>query len=404
MTPNESFKNALKAENLTEALVIALSKATELKITTSMVSANDYYGKNPQLHPEDCLETKINLLKGEIENKIGENILKSEFSQNLQKLHLEEALEGNKLIQNNLETLEKLFRILANLKQEQLSIQNLEVVSFHLGNQLPPPPPPKITNIPKENITNKNDSVIVTETQSLIPEKSAKKKKNQTQNYEWKTLAESMEESELIQEENQTTNINTEEDWGELVIDEYFEQPEQRKEKSFFKEKSINTDTTLVSSKEISHLITDENLAYLTEENPENLPQEDDKIEHYIMAEDQLNLDTKIISENEISAFIQAENQSILTFDNKHNLEAQKEENDNFRQEKELLNIENDSRKKSEINDFLADEDWGDLIEDTEPILEIKDSEQISFSNSDDDWDEVIEELYEPKNPQKNKD
>jgi hypothetical protein len=418
MTPNESFKNALKIGNLADALVIALSKATELKITTSIVSANDYYGKNPYLHPEDCLETKINLLKGEIDNKIGENILKNESYETLQKIHLEEAIESNKLIQNNIETLQKLFTILADLKQQQLEIKNPEVVSLYLGNQLPPPPPPPVnytSPLRRESTTHQNNPTIVSgisETDSSSEKKPTRQKIHRKPNYDWKTLAESMIESEPTNLEKEAVNISSiqeeiDEDWGDLIMEE-----EAKIKPPVVKEKNINTDTTVVSNQEINNLITEQNIDLIEEtfEVKKSEPEED-IIEHLSIEDDQMNLDTKVISETEIHAFLAEEqNRRILSANESENSNIKNEEITAFINDNYQLNLENQSISENEINELLANEDWGDLLDDgnEEEINTSKTennlNDDLNFSDTDDDWDDVIEELYEPKIPSQNED
>jgi hypothetical protein len=405
MIPNDNFKNALKAGDLADALVIALTKATELKITTSVVSANDYFGKNPHLHPEDCLETKVNLLKGEIENKIGENLLKSELYENLQKLHLEEAIESNKLIQNNLENLQKLFTIIAKLKQQQLKIKNTEILSLHLGNKLSSPPPsPKISYTPplQEFSTNPSSAVMVTEIESLTPKKTDSKKSNQPKQYDWKTLTESMIEPEQIQDENQT--IDEIEDWGDLILED-----EPRIEKSVVKQKNINTDTTVAYNQEINNLISDENLDLVIEDNPEKQSDgEDDLIEHLSIENDSLNLDTKVISETEIQAFLAEENKRIISEKNPNNSAKKSRVNNSFISQHYLPNSKDKSISENEINEMLINDNWDDLLQDSEDLHSKKSedidyTENVSLLDSDDDWDDVIEELYEPKIPYQNK-
>ncbi len=406
MTPNDNFKNALKAGKLADALVIALSKATELKITTSIVSANDYYGKNSQIHPEDCLETKINLLKGEINNKIGENLLKNQNYETLQKLHLEEAIQGNQIIQNNLETLQELFEILAQLKQQKLEITHPEIVSLHLGNQLPPappPPPPPPPPFPKISTIHKNPEIVVTENNPQTVEKADSKKRNRHRRYDWKTLTESMNESDEIPEITIETKDLLEEDWGDLIIDEDINSNQNIIEELSVKSKTVKNDTTLISGSKISELIAEENIA-----QSEMITNEDDMIEHISIEDDKINLTTQSISEGEVKSLRAKENKYNSSLNSKKTSTSPKKRMFDGNIDNYNLYPDSTPRENNEIHVMLPEEDWEDLLGDSEQ-LDTEDSELldmpevVSLHDSDDDWDDIIEELYEPKILPKNK-
>ncbi len=113
MASNE-FKEALKAGKLKEALLIAMSQGMELNITTTIASSNY---ENQQLG--NNIETKINLIKGEIENVIGENLMANNLYQEINKFHFQQVMEANEMIKNNLETMETLFALIIAMQQQQ---------------------------------------------------------------------------------------------------------------------------------------------------------------------------------------------------------------------------------------------------------------------------------------------
>ena len=125
MAASDDFKAALKAGKLTEAFTLAMSQAIELNITTWVASANDEQTRDgtSQSQPKsgNRLRTRINLIEGAIDNEIGEQLISKASYQELQEFHLQQVREGNKILENNLQSLQKLFSVLAILKQQQLT-------------------------------------------------------------------------------------------------------------------------------------------------------------------------------------------------------------------------------------------------------------------------------------------
>ncbi len=122
MAASDDFKAALKAGKLTEAFTLAMSQAIELNITTWVASANDEQTRDGTSQSQgNRLRTRINLIEGAIDNEIGEQLISKASYQELQKFHLQQVREGNKILENNLQSLQKLFSVLAILKQQQLT-------------------------------------------------------------------------------------------------------------------------------------------------------------------------------------------------------------------------------------------------------------------------------------------
>ncbi|MGF1540263.1 MAG: hypothetical protein ACFCU5_07395 [Pleurocapsa sp.] len=111
----EDFKQALRSGNLKEAFLLAMSKAPELHITTWIASPQD----NPDRPQGDkSLRTHINLIEGKIENQIGEQLLGDRHPQ-IQQFHHQQVIQGHQTIQQNLESLQKMFRLMAAFQQRQ---------------------------------------------------------------------------------------------------------------------------------------------------------------------------------------------------------------------------------------------------------------------------------------------
>jgi hypothetical protein len=111
----EDFKQALRKGNLSEAFLLAMSKAPELHITTWIASPQD----NPDRPQGDkSLRTHINLIEGKIENQIGEQLLGDRHPQ-IQQFHHQQVIQGHQTIQQNLQSLQKMFRLMAAFQKRQ---------------------------------------------------------------------------------------------------------------------------------------------------------------------------------------------------------------------------------------------------------------------------------------------
>jgi hypothetical protein len=156
MASSDDFKEQLKAGNITEALALALSKAVELKITTWVASAEDGV-EAAEAKPGHRLHTRINMIEGDIENEIGEEFLGYGRYRELRQFHLDQVAEGNKIIQNNLKSLQKLFEVLVAMRYGSATAPTTESELLGAESQLLPP---------AESIT---DSGFVEESQELPP-------------------------------------------------------------------------------------------------------------------------------------------------------------------------------------------------------------------------------------------
>ena len=134
MSSSDDFKKALRAGNLAEALVIAMSQVIELKITTSVISSTDPQPPQPGDWAKPTAEgnricTRINLIEGEIHNEVGENFISNRLYKEIEQFHLQQVAQSNRIIENNLESLQKLFQFLAILKQEKPHIGDQQLLS-----------------------------------------------------------------------------------------------------------------------------------------------------------------------------------------------------------------------------------------------------------------------------------
>jgi hypothetical protein len=138
MASSDDFKQKLKAGNLTEALALALSEAIELKITTWVASID---GDAAQREPDHAkpgyrLRTRINMMEGDIENEVGDQFIGNGPYRELRQFHTEQVAKGGQTIQNNLKSLEKLFGVLAMMRQQSLGESVIEPDQLFLQDQL----------------------------------------------------------------------------------------------------------------------------------------------------------------------------------------------------------------------------------------------------------------------------
>ncbi len=137
MASSDDFKAKLKAGNITEALVTALSEAAELKFTTWVPSEDDT--EATEAKPGHRLRTRINLIEGEVEHEVGDEFIGNGRYRELKQFHLEQVAEGSKLIQNNLKSLQKLFEVLVALRYPEAEPPVIAPESLDLESQLLPP-------------------------------------------------------------------------------------------------------------------------------------------------------------------------------------------------------------------------------------------------------------------------
>ncbi|MCP2730794.1 hypothetical protein, partial [Limnofasciculus baicalensis] len=115
MASSDDFREKLKAGNITEALTLALTEAATLKITTQVLSGTEDLAEN-KAKPGFRLQTQINAIEGAIENEIGDQFLGNGPYRELLQFHQDQVAQSNLMIQNNLQSLQKLFEVLIALR------------------------------------------------------------------------------------------------------------------------------------------------------------------------------------------------------------------------------------------------------------------------------------------------
>ncbi|MBD2743536.1 hypothetical protein [Coleofasciculus sp. FACHB-1120] len=116
MTASDKFKQQLKAGKIVEALSTALSETIELEITTWVSSADiDDNRSEEQPQPGSRMQTRINIVEGDITNEIGDRFLNNGPYSELRQFHLEQVQQSREIINDNLKSLQKLFGMLGRV-------------------------------------------------------------------------------------------------------------------------------------------------------------------------------------------------------------------------------------------------------------------------------------------------
>jgi hypothetical protein len=133
---SESFKEKLESNQIGEALKMALGEAIELKITTWVVDANDA-NADGAAKPGHRMQTRINIVDGDIDNEIGSLFLSQGPYGELRDFHLNQVKEGRSIIRQNLESLQQLFGLLAGVVHRLPSQTTVDVKTLSPGSNNP---------------------------------------------------------------------------------------------------------------------------------------------------------------------------------------------------------------------------------------------------------------------------
>jgi hypothetical protein len=118
MTSSEDFKQAIRAGNISEAFLVAMSNAPELNITTKIVTADGQKIEADESQMDNYLHTHINLIEGKVENEIGEKLTGDRYSE-IKQFHIQQVTQGHQTIQHNLISLQKMFQLMSSFQQQQ---------------------------------------------------------------------------------------------------------------------------------------------------------------------------------------------------------------------------------------------------------------------------------------------
>ena len=138
MTSSDDFKQAIRAGNINEAFLVAMSNAPELNITTKIITAD---GHSTDVGPEidNYLHTHINLIEGKVENEIGEKLTGDRYSE-IKQFHLQQVTKGHQTIQQNLLSLQRMFQLMSSFQQQASERANWVDIAADVTRDLPTEP------------------------------------------------------------------------------------------------------------------------------------------------------------------------------------------------------------------------------------------------------------------------
>lgn len=116
MSIKDDFKNHIRAGEIAEALALAISEATELEVITHIAGSNR--------DQSNYLRTRINLLEGQIENELADDIVENSSYRQLYQFHLEQVNEAQSIMFHSLQALQKTLMMLKATRSPQLPPHN----------------------------------------------------------------------------------------------------------------------------------------------------------------------------------------------------------------------------------------------------------------------------------------
>ena len=108
MAISQEFQKHLSSGNLAEAMKLALSEMIELRISTRVVSEDG----SADDRPGHQINTRINIVDGDIENEIGSVFLNDGPYSELRSFHAQQVADAQKIIRTNIESLQTLLGLL----------------------------------------------------------------------------------------------------------------------------------------------------------------------------------------------------------------------------------------------------------------------------------------------------
>jgi hypothetical protein len=119
--------NNLNADNIFNVMKAALADVVELKITTWVAEPSTQLGDDLQnsttaAQPGNRICTKINLIDGDIENEVGSQFLSSGPYAELLSFHLDQVKDSREIMQKNIESVHKVYRILKEMANSRRTL------------------------------------------------------------------------------------------------------------------------------------------------------------------------------------------------------------------------------------------------------------------------------------------
>ena len=160
----EDFQRAIRAGKLSEAFLLALSQAPELRITTWIASPEA--NANQQIDCDRSLHTQINFVSGEIDNVIGERML-DESHPEIERVHFDEVKRAGNTVRENLETVQKMLHSLAAFSESPQTMSQAAVAPQNEDSYQLEPQPELATEVTDTFVPEDEVDSVVDEMMSL---------------------------------------------------------------------------------------------------------------------------------------------------------------------------------------------------------------------------------------------
>ncbi|BAY40517.1 hypothetical protein NIES2111_49020 [Nostoc sp. NIES-2111] len=120
--------NNLDANRIIDAIKSAIAEVVELEITTwveepSTESEEALQEITKVAKPGNRIYTKINLISGDIENEVGSQFLASGPYAELLNFHLVQVKDSREIMQKNIESVQKIYKILMEMYNSRKTVQ-----------------------------------------------------------------------------------------------------------------------------------------------------------------------------------------------------------------------------------------------------------------------------------------
>lgn len=113
---SEDFKSKFQKNSFLEALKIALTEVIELEISTRVELIDSDISRRDIVDTKagHLMHTRINIVDGDIDNLVGSEFVGGGQYQELRDFHLSQVKEGQAIINQNIESIRKLFEVVTN--------------------------------------------------------------------------------------------------------------------------------------------------------------------------------------------------------------------------------------------------------------------------------------------------
>lgn len=420
MTSRDDLREAIKSGKLADALVMAMSNAVELNITTWVTSEEKKPTLSPQAESGESLRSQINLVEGKINNEVGEKFVDSTTHKDIKRFHLEQVLQGNKTIRDNIKSLQKLFELLQAIKKHQgdraLSQEALlDLFSSTISRQPEinvVSPSTREEDLEEPEIDDNWDDSVLDIFES-VPHQEDSEEANPDSNSEMELLIETSEDDLLMPTPEMPVTDLEIEDWEEarveflpgmdsdwrddeaegsiLSLDDLDASSEEEEDWGDFleEEEEIKSPQGLVEEKEEFIFDTKEEENWGDFEEEENQPLQDlAEVQTEFVVEEEINSESATVIQNQEEDWGNFEQEDTPSPDSG---------------ETEIVEEETDTKSVAEIDQ--SEEDWGDLLEEeeatspqsfidikSESVTEEESATTTSVENSFDEEDSFIPE------------